>query len=225
MASREPAQEPKPLLVSFELCPFVQRAVITLHEKGVDHELRYIDLAHPPEWFLRLSPLGKVPVLRVGDAVLFESAVINEYLDETHPPSLHPHDPLQRARNRAWIEFGSSLLMAGHGLMVAPDREAFEAKEAELTALLARLEPEVVLPWFNGPAFSLVDAAIAPFFQRLAVIETLRPGQRLESWPRLRRWGDELLRRPSVAASVPPEFDAKLAAYLRAKGAYVTNGG
>ncbi|MDX1655109.1 MAG: glutathione S-transferase N-terminal domain-containing protein, partial [Candidatus Competibacteraceae bacterium] len=67
-------------LVSFDLCPFVQRSVIALKEKGAQFEIAYIDLKDPPEWFKKLSPLGKVPLLRVGEEVLFESAAINEYL-------------------------------------------------------------------------------------------------------------------------------------------------
>jgi len=70
-----------PELISFELCPFVQRSVITLLQKGVDFKINYIDIHDPPEWFQQISPLGKVPVMRVDNTVLFESAVINEYLD------------------------------------------------------------------------------------------------------------------------------------------------
>ncbi len=71
----------KPKLISFKICPYVQRSVITLKEKNVDFDIEYIDLANKPEWFLKISPLGRVPVLQVGEEVLFESAVINEYLD------------------------------------------------------------------------------------------------------------------------------------------------
>ena len=99
----------KPQLISFKICPFVQRTVIALREKHVDYDITYIDLAARPPWFKAMSPLGKVPVLRVGDTTIFESAVINEYLDEVYAPRLHPADPLQRARNRAWIEFASVL--------------------------------------------------------------------------------------------------------------------
>ena len=88
----------QPELISFKLCPFVQRSVITLKHKGVPFEVKYIDLENKPDWFLRLSPTGKVPVLKVGDTVLFESAVINEYLNDVNPPSMHPADPLDRAR-------------------------------------------------------------------------------------------------------------------------------
>ena len=91
-------------LVSHALCPYVQRAAISLAEKGLPFTRTDIDLANRPEWFRRLSPLGKVPLLRVGDAVLFESAAILEYLEDTQAPALHPADALQRARHRAWAQ-------------------------------------------------------------------------------------------------------------------------
>ncbi len=72
-------------LISHKLCPYVQRAVISLTEKGVPFQRIDIDLDNKPEWFLKISPLGKVPVLQVGDKVVFESAVILEYLEETQP--------------------------------------------------------------------------------------------------------------------------------------------
>ena len=83
----------KIVLVSHHLCPYVQRAAIALAEKAVLFERAYIDLADKPAWFTNLSPLGKVPLLRVGEEVIFESSVIVEYLEETQPGPLHPHDP------------------------------------------------------------------------------------------------------------------------------------
>ncbi len=88
-------------LISHKLCPYVQRAVISLTEKGVPFERVDIDLDNKPDWFLKISPLGKVPVLQVGDKVVFESAVILEYLEEIQPKPLHPKDPLTRAEHRA----------------------------------------------------------------------------------------------------------------------------
>ena len=70
-------------LVSHKLCPYVQRAVIALAEKGVPFERIDVDLANKPDWFLKVSPLGKTPVLLVGDTAIFESAVILEYLEDT----------------------------------------------------------------------------------------------------------------------------------------------
>ena len=91
-------------LISHHLCPYVQRAAISLHEKNVAFEHKDIDLGDKPDWFLRLSPLGKTPVLLVGDTPIFESAVILEYLEDTQNAPLHPQDELERARQRGWIE-------------------------------------------------------------------------------------------------------------------------
>ena len=97
---------PKYLLVSFKTCPWVQRSAIVLREKGVPFEFRHIEPDNRPDWFLAISPHKKVPVLRVDDTVsLFESNAINEYLDETIAPRLHPDDPVQRAVNRAWTDY------------------------------------------------------------------------------------------------------------------------
>ena len=89
-------------LVSFKTCPFVQRSVVTLLHKRAPYRIRYVDLADPPQWFLELSPAKKAPILVVdGEHVVFESAVINEFVDEVTPGRLHPSDPLPRALNRS----------------------------------------------------------------------------------------------------------------------------
>ena len=89
---------PKYTLISFKTCPWVQRSAITLREKGVPFEFRHIEADNRPDWFLAISPHKKVPVLRLDDTVsLFESNAINEYLDETIAPRLHPDDPVLRA--------------------------------------------------------------------------------------------------------------------------------
>src|SRR3954451_6441860 len=102
-------------LISHKLCPYVQRAVIALTEKGIPFGRIDIDLADKPDWFLKISPLGKVPVLTVatdrGEVALFESNVICEYIEETQTGAkLHPEDGLSRAEHRAWMEFGSAIL-------------------------------------------------------------------------------------------------------------------
>jgi len=96
-------------LVSFKACPFVQRVAITLQYKGIDYDIEYIDLGNPPEWFLAISPLKKVPLLIVDGTVIFESAVINEYIDEVYTPMLHPQDLLMKAINRSWIEYCNNI--------------------------------------------------------------------------------------------------------------------
>src|SRR6266699_5364130 len=119
-------------LISHKLCPYVQRAVIALTEKGVGFERVDIDLANKPDWFLAISPLGKTPVLVVGEHAIFESAVILEYLEETQPKRLHPADALARAEHRAWIEYGSAVLSDIAGFYAAPDEATFKAKTSQL---------------------------------------------------------------------------------------------
>ena len=97
---------------------------------------------------------------------IFESAVILEYLEETSPSPLHPADPLQRARHRGWIEFGSQVLNGIGRFYSATDEAAFERERAALEAMFARLEDELGGgPFFAGENFSLVDAVFAPVFR------------------------------------------------------------
>lgn len=197
----------KPELISFKLCPFVQRSVIILLEKDIEFDITYIDIKQPPDWFLAISPFGKVPVLRCGDTVLFESAVINEYIDETHPPELHPADPLLRAQNRAWIEFGSGLNMDIHGVMVAADMDKFTAKCDTVKKELARVEVQLRSgPYLNGGSFSLADAAYAPTLMRLQLISQYYDLDLMKELPKLRAWAENLAARASVQHSVVPDF-------------------
>lgn len=209
----------KPVLISFKLCPFVQRSVITLNAKQVDYAIEYIDLQNKPDWFLALSPLGKVPVLKLGDEVLFESAVINEYLDEVNPPSLHPPDPLRKAQHRAWIEFGSTLFMDQYQMITAADEAGFKQKQEALVAKLARLEAQLGEgPYFDG-AFSLVDTAYAPFLMRQALLEKAGAPTLLQG--KVRAWSDALLARDDVRRSVVDDFDELFAESLRKSSGYL----
>lgn len=212
-------------LISFNLCPFVQRSVITLLEKGIDFKITYIDLAHRPAWFMKISPLGKVPVLRVGDAVIFESAVINEYIDEANPPPLHPADPLRRAENRAWIEFGSGLINSQYEMMVAKDKATFDDKCREIAEKLAQVEAQLPNhgPFFNGAKFSLVEAAYAPVFMRFAILEQHLTPQKFITTPCLKTWCHAMLARPAVQQSVIPGFAGLLVDYLRMGNFYISS--
>ena len=210
-------------LVSHHLCPYVQRAAISLTEKQVSFERRYIDLSNKPEWFKSLSPLGKVPLLQVGDHVIFESAVILEYLEETQAHPLHPSDPLTRAEHRSWIEFGSTILNDIAGLYNAPDAPAFESKSATLAGKFARVEGALSSgPWFAGETFSLVDAAYGPIFRYFDVFERTLDLGIFDDTPAVRAWRGQLLGRPSVASAVSADYSDGLARFLRRRGSYMS---
>lgn len=206
----------KPLtLVSFDLCPYVQRAAIVLAEKGVPFERITIDLANKPDWFKALSPLGKVPLLQVGDSVLFESAVIAEYLEEVYGPALHPAAPLDKARHRAWIDFGSSILADLWVVETTQDEAQFGAKVDLLTEKFARIEAVLGAgPFFAGAGFSLVDATFAPVFRYFDVFDTLRDLGVFANLPKVQAWRQALATRPSVVQAVVPDYPERLLRFL-----------
>ena len=215
-------------VISTPTCPYVQRAVIALKERGVDFELVYIDLTAKPDWFLAISPLGKVPVLKVGregqePAILFESTVILQYLDETLPgPRLFPEDALARARQRAWIEYAGSLLGDLYRLGQAKDEAGWTEALAAVASRLRPLEAEIVGPFFAGAHFSAADVVYAPVFRQIDSFETLRPLGVLDGLPKLEHWRRALAARPSVKDAVPADFNALYLGRMRAADAYVT---
>lgn len=210
-------------LISHKLCPYVQRAVIALTEKGVPFDRADIDLANKPDWFLALSPLGKTPVLQVVDVAIFESAVILEYLEETEPKPLHPADPLRRAEHRGWIEFGSTVLNDIAGLYSAADEAAFEAKAVQLETRFARLEARVIAaPWFDGEGFSLVDAVFGPVFRYFDVFDDIGDFGILSQKEKLARWRQSLAQRASVRAAVSTEYPALLRDFLKRRNSCIS---
>lgn len=209
-------------LISHHLCPYVQRAVIALTEKNVPFQRIDIDLSNKPAWFLELSPLGKTPVLRVGDEAIFESAVILEYLEETQAAPLHPQDPLLRARHRGFIEFGSAILNDIAGLYSAPDKAGFDAKVAALAARFSQMETRLGDgPFFSGAGFSLVDAVFGPVFRYFDVFDRIGDFGILDGKPGTIAWRKALAERPSVRSAVGADYEERLKAFLRKRPSHL----
>jgi len=205
-------------LVSHALCPYVQRAAIVLAEKVLTFERRDIDLAHKPDWFLRISPMGKTPVLLVGDEAIFESAVICEYLDETTLPRLHPADALLRARHRSWMEFASSVLQLVAAFYSAADEVALQARAADIRSRLTRLEGALGRgPWFDGPSFSMVDAVFGPVFRYFDVFDAIDEFGFWRDLPKVAQWRRHLAARPSVRDAVHPAYGNLLRAFIASR--------
>ena len=203
-------------LVSHPLCPYVQRAAIVLHEKGATFSRRQVDLAAKPEWFRMISPLGKTPVLLVDGEPVFESAVICEYLDDTIEPRLHPRDALERARHRAWMEFGSAALNMIAGFYNAADAASLDARRAELRGRFEQIERVVDMhgPWFAGSAFSIVDAVFAPVFRYFDVFEGLGEPPLFDGLHAVQAWRAALAQRSSVQAAAPADYAERLEQFL-----------
>ena len=176
-----------------------------------------------PDWFLAISPLGKTPVLQVGDVAIFESAVILEYLEETQLSPLHPADPLRRAEHRAWIEFGSAVLSDIAGFYAAADEATFNAKTAQLEQRFGRLESRVASsPWFDGENFSLVDAVFGPVFRYFDVFDEIADFGILAGKPKLARWRQSVAARPSVRTAVSADYAALLRNFLDRRDSWLS---
>lgn len=206
----------KPItLNSHALCPYVQRIAIALLEKGVAHERRVVDLGNKPQWFLDISPLGRTPVLTVGDAALFESTAILEYLEETQSNPLHSTDPVARARHRAWMVFSAEVLDTIAGFYSARDAMTFEAKTAALRRHFTLLEDHLSAgPWFSGADFSLVDVVFAPVFRYFDVFHEIDRFGFFDGLTKVQAWSLLLAARPSVQDAVSKDYNALLRAFL-----------
>ncbi|HEY9881212.1 MAG TPA: glutathione S-transferase family protein [Leptolyngbyaceae cyanobacterium] len=217
------AELPQLKLISHKLCPYVQRSIITLIEKQIPHEREYIDLAQKPDWFLKLSPLGKVPILLVGEEVLFESAVICEYLDEITPSSLHPADALTKAKHRSWIEFGSNLLAKIAVFYNAKDISSFEVSRQELATSFQILETQLqTSPYFAGDSFSLIDAVYGPIFRYFVAFEQYQDFGFFDQTPRVSAWRKALLQRPSVQQAVADNYFELLHTFLLQRNSFLS---
>ena len=179
-----------------------------LNEKNVPYEIEYVDLRNKPDWFLAMSPTGKVPVVETPEGFrLFESGVINEYLDEVHSPHFLPETPLARAQDRMWQELVVGMYGDVYQLYTAADDTEAQAALDGVRLRLSRLAQEVSGPLFRGEQFSLVDAAAAPVLMRLSWAQRLAPSlDPFAESPRVGAWRDVLLARPSVRDSVLPDL-------------------
>ena len=218
---------PKYMLVSFKTCPWVQRSAIVLREKNIPFEFRHIDRDNRPDWFLAISPHKKVPVLRIDDKVsLFESNAINEYLDETISPRLHPDDPVERAINRAWTDYVPTFSEQVTGQAYADDEAAYKASIEKIPAAFERLERALEKqgagPLFNGAKYSLVDAAYAPFLQRYFYLDRIKPIGLIGKYPRLKAWADTLMQRPSTHSFPEAEFEALYRVNVKLRKKYLS---
>jgi len=192
-------------IISSSTCPFAQRTRMALIEKGIPFDLTAIDLNEKPDWFLEISPYGKVPVLRHNGAVIFESAVINEYLEEVFPDrSMLPRDPVRRAQARIWIDFANvRFTPLVYKLMLAQEADAQAALAERLTDALLAMEHQGLGKlgdgsYWLGDDISLVDLTFLPHIQRLGVLTHYRDFHIPDECVLLKAWLQLMSRRPSV---------------------------
>lgn len=162
------------VLYSGTTCPFSQRCRFVLFEKGMDFEIRDVDLYNKPEEISYMNPYGQVPILVERDLILYESNIINEYIDERFPhPQLMPADPVQRSRARLFLfNFERELFIHVQTLERRDHHKdmgkLMERARLQIRDRLTQLAPVFLKNKFMlGEDFSMLDVAIAPLLWRL----------------------------------------------------------
>ena len=213
-------------LYLYDFCPFCQRIQITAQSNGLEHNIHWLDSADTPDWFYKISPLGTVPVIQVDDSqTIFESAVINEFLDQVGNNDMLPQDPVKRAISRAWIEYASSCQVAFSGMLGAADKDAFKKARKAFVAKLQTVEDAmqagIIAP--QPEHLSLLDTSFAPLFVRMQLlgqtVKILEPA----ALPKVQQWMQWILENQAVKATISENFPDifKKFANHRGPGGYI----
>ena len=196
-------------IVSFKICPFVQRVTALLEAKAIDYEIEYISLKDKPQWFLDISPNGQVPILITDDGqALFESDAIVEYIEEAFP-ALQPDISLEeKARNRAWSYLASKNYLVQCSAQRSPDAEVLAERSAKLAKPFDRIEMQLgETPYFGGDSIGMVDIAWLPLLHRANIVEQHSGYDFIGNRPNLKRWQKTLLTDDLAEKSVAPDFE------------------
>ena len=210
-------------LISFKLCPFAQCTIILLNKQKLDFELNHINPINPPDWFKQISPTGQVPLLKADGKIIFESSVITEFVNDISKTNLHPTDPIQKAENRSWIQFSSTLFDDLFGV-VTGDEGKFHTSKKSLFDKLTKVETvKNNAQFFNGDDFSIIDAAFAPIFMRLDWInEFTNNALLLDEFKHLSAWSKALLQLDVVKNSVAEGLGDAYYANIEAREGYLS---
>lgn len=193
------------VLYSGTTCPFSQRCRFVLFEKGMDFEVRDIDLYNKPEDISVMNPYGQVPILVERELILYESNIINEYIDERFPhPQLMPADPTMRARTRLFLFNFERELFTQVSLLEdrnETDPKAQEQARQKIRDGLAQLAPILTKnKYMLGEEFSMLDVAIAPLLWRLDHYGIELP----KSAAPIQKYGERVFSRPAFIEALTP---------------------
>jgi RNA polymerase-associated protein len=195
------------VLYSGTTCPFSQRCRFVLFEKGMDFEIRDVDLYNKPEDISIMNPYGQVPILVERDLILYESNIINEYIDERFPhPQLMPADPVMRARARLFLFNFERELFIHVQQLERRDHNKDTGKMMDRARLqirdrLTQLTPIFVKNKFMlGDEFSMLDVAMAPLLWRLDHYSIEMP----KTAAPLMKYAERIFSRPAYIEALTP---------------------
>ncbi len=195
-------------VVSFKICPFVQRVTALLEAKEIPYEIEFISLSDKPQWFLDISPNGQVPLLITESGqTLFESDAIVEYIDDVYAPVESGVSHEQRAIDRAWSYQASKHYLVQCSAQRSADNETLAERSEKLGKAFAKAEKALGEgPFFKGESLSNVDIAWLPLLHRAAVIQNKSCYDFLGSYPKVKAWQKALLKTGLAEKSVPEDF-------------------
>ncbi|MYG28565.1 MAG: glutathione S-transferase family protein [Boseongicola sp. SB0677_bin_26] len=210
-------------VVSFKICPFVQRVTALLEAKGVPYDIKHINLSDKPDWFLKASPNGQVPILITDDGhVIFESEAIVEYIDEVTDPTLHPDDPVQKAQARAWANLASKNCLVQCSAQRSPDARTLADRAGRLSAAFAKIEQRLGDgPFAGAESIGMVEIAWLPLLHRTAIIKARSGHDFIEDFPCVKAWQKDILGTGLAARSVAGDFEERFAAFYLAESTYL----
>ena len=213
-------------IVSFKICPFVQRVTALLEAKGIDYEIEFISLKDKPQWFLDISPNGQVPIL-ITDAgtTLFESDAIVEYIEEAYPAMQLDISLEEKATNRAWSYLASKNYLVQCSSQRSPDAEVLKERVAKLARPFDRIEKQLGdSPYFSGDKIGMVDIAWLPLLHRAHIVEEHSGFDFIGDRPKLKKWQSTLLADDLATKSVAPDFTEAFSAFYLSEETYLGRG-
>ncbi|MEP2717882.1 glutathione S-transferase family protein [Pseudophaeobacter sp.] len=197
-------------IVSFKICPFVQRVTALLEAKGLDYEVEFISLADKPAWFLQIAPNGQVPILITDQGqALFESEAIVEYIQDAYgalQPDLSPED---KARERAWGYLAAKNYLVQCAAQRSNTQEDLTSRAAKLGQLFDKVEKQLSsgATFFSGESIGWVDIAWLVLLHRAGLIQESSGFDFIGDRPKLKRWQGNLLKTGLAEKSVATDFD------------------
>ncbi|WP_281558062.1 glutathione S-transferase family protein [Thalassomonas sp. RHCl1] len=212
-------------IISFTICPFVQRVTALLAAKKVPYEIDFISLKDKPQWFLDLSPTGQVPMLVTASGeALFESDAIVEYIDEISAPLEADLSPEQRAKDRAWSYQASKHYLVQCPAMRSADAETLKERSEKLAKAFEKAEKVLGQgPYFKGQHLSNVDIAWLPLLHRAAIIEENTGYDFIEGFTKVKAWQKAILASGLPQLSVAEDFDEKFKGFYLSEETYLGN--
>lgn len=213
-------------VISFKICPFVQRVTALLEAKNVPYNIDFIDLRNKPQWFLDLSPTGQVPIIvtESGEA-LFESDAIVEYIEEITAPLEDNITPEQRAKDRAWSYQATKHYLVQCTAQRSPDETTLDERAEKLGKAFEKVEKELGDgPYFKGATLGNVDIAWLPLLHRAQVVQNHSCFDFLANYPKVKAWQAALLKTGLAEKSVAPDFVEAFSNFYLSDATYLGSG-